>query len=322
MRFPRSLPCLGGVLAFGLLAARSFPAEPPLTAELRGHVATLAGTIGPRAIGQGDSLKRSADYIAAQLGQAGWTVKRLGYPVSGVTCENIEVERRGTTHPDEIVVIGAHYDSMTVTPGADDNASGVAALLALAKQFATRLAPPQRTLRFVAFVNEEPVYFQSRLMGSRVYAAECKRRGDNIVAMLSLESIGYYSEKRGSQQYPSFWLRLFYPSKGNFLAFVGNRASKDLVASVTRTFEGSKTLRSKSAALPDDVPGIGWSDHWSFWQEGYPAVMATDTAVFRNPHYHKPTDTPDTLNYPYFTSAVLGLQHVVANLVRPPTAKP
>lgn len=314
---------LGGWLLAGLCAVRGLAAEPPLTAELRGHVQMLAGTIGPRAIGQADSLKRSADYIAGQLAQAGWTVKRLGYPVSGVTCDNIEIERRGTTHPDEIVVIGAHYDSVLVTPGADDNASGVAALLALAKQFAGPQTPPQRTLRFVAFVNEEPVYFQSRLMGSRVYARACKERGDNVVAMLSLESIGYYSEKRGTQTYPSFWLRLIYPSKGNFLAFIGNSASKALVESVTKTFEGSKTLRSKSAALPENILGIGWSDHWSFWQEGYPAVMATDTATFRNPHYHQPSDTPDTLNYPYFTSAVLGLQHVVANLVRRPAgAKP
>lgn len=306
------IACLA-VLASGLTRA----AEPALTRELREHVVMLADTIGPRAVHRDGSLKQAADYVATEFERAGWQVRRLGYRVGQVVCENLEAERRGTTKPNEVVIIGAHYDSMPQTPGADDNASGVAALLALAKQFAGPASAPHRTLRFVAFVNEEPIYFQSQLMGSRVYARACKARGDNIVAMLSLESIGYYSEKRGTQQYPSFWLRLLYPSRGNFLAFVGNRSSKALVDDVTRTFKESKTLRVVSAALPDEMQGIGWSDHWSFWQEGYAAVMVTDTAPFRNPHYHQPSDRPDTLNYPYFTSAVIGLQRVINNLAHP-----
>lgn len=291
-------------------------AEPSLESELRSHVTMLSDTIGPRAIGRDDSLKRTADYLVGQFEKTGWSVRRLGYPVRGVMCENLEVERRGATRPEEIVVIGAHYDSVMMTPGADDNASGVAALLALARMFAKPEHSPARTLRFVAFVNEEPYYFQTRLMGSRVYARACKERGDNIVAMLSLESIGYYSDKRGTQHYPSFLVALLRPSRGNFLAFVGNRSSKELVRQVTKTFERSKTLPSESASLPDEVQGMGWSDHWSFWQEGYQAVMVTDTATFRNPHYHQPTDKPDTLNFPAFTSAVIGLQDVVGDLVR------
>lgn len=298
------------------LAARLAGAEPELTAELRGHVAMLAGTIGPRALWHGDTLGRSADYIAGQLEQAGWTVRRLGYEVRGVRCENLEVERRGRTRPDEIVVIGAHYDTVVTTPGADDNASGVAGLLALARQFARADASPQRTLRFVAFVNEEPYYFQTRSMGSRVYAKACRERGERIVAMLSLECIGYYSDKRGTQFYPSFWIALFRPSRGNYLAFVGNRPSAPLVELAAAACKSAQTLRVESAALDDEAPGAGWSDHWSFWQEGYPAVMVTDTAAFRNPHYHRATDTPDTLNYPYFTSAVIGLERVIRSVTQ------
>lgn len=302
----------GFVAWFGLVAIAV--AAAPLEQELRGHVTMLAHTIGPRAVGHGRSLPQTVDYIVSEFEKTGLTVRRLGYDARGVTCENIEVEWRGALKPDEIVVVGAHYDSVVVTPGADDNASGVAALLSLARGFRQAGRAPERTLRFVAFTNEEPMYFQTRFMGSRVYARNCKERGDNIVAMLSLESIGYYSEEKGTQHYPSFWVALFRPSQGNYLAFVGNRASKQLLKQVAGTFEATNTLRCQSAALPDWVQGAGWSDHWSFWQEGYPALMATDTATFRNPHYHQPTDTPDTLNFDYFAKAVTGLHAVVAEL--------
>jgi Zn-dependent M28 family amino/carboxypeptidase len=288
--------------------------ENNLMETLHADVTMLAGTIGPRSVFQGDSLRRSADYLTGRLEAGGWTVRRLGYPVSGVWCENLEVERKGASRPDEIVVIGAHYDTVPSTPGADDNASGVAALLALAEWFAPPERRTPRTLRFVAFVNEEPIYFQSELMGSRVYARACRKRGDNIVGMVSLESIGYYADERGSQQYPLPLFKLFFPSRGNFLAFVGNRASKALVTRAARAFKASETLPVESAALPEALPGIGWSDHWAFWQEGYPAIMVTGTAPYRNPHYHAPTDTPDTLDYDRLRLAVIGLRAVVADL--------
>lgn len=313
------LTAAGWLLAAASAFGMSSPgAETSLAGELRGHVTVLAETIGPRAAFRGDSLQRAADYIVQQFERSGWQPRRQAYPVSGVVCENIEVERRGATRPDEIVIVGAHYDSVPVTPGADDNASGVAALLRLAKEFAEAKNAPGRTLRFVAFANEEPIYFQTELMGSRVYARECKKRGEKIVAMLSLESIGYFSSERGTQRYPSAFLGWIYPSRGDFLAIVGNRSSRELVKRVSRSFEAGTRLPSVSAALPDKMQGIGWSDHWSFWQEGYPAVMVTDTAVFRNPHYHRATDTPDTLDYDALASAVNGLRRVVADLVRAP----
>ncbi|MGC4073129.1 MAG: M20/M25/M40 family metallo-hydrolase [Nibricoccus sp.] len=241
----------------------------------------------------------------------GYTVQRQEYPVGGVVCANLVVERTGTKSPAEVVVIGAHYDSVPQTPGADDNASGVAALLALAEKWSK--AAPERTVRFVAFTNEEPIYFQTELMGSRVYAKACKARGDRIAAMLSLETMGYFSDEKGSQKYP-FPLSLVYPSRGNFIAVVGNRESKALVKRVRKTFERAKVIPVESASLPGGLQGVGWSDHWSFWQEGYPAVMITDTAPFRNPNYHKPTDTVPTLDYVRLGAAVRGLETVLSDL--------
>jgi Zn-dependent M28 family amino/carboxypeptidase len=276
--------------------------------SLRDDVSMLAGTIGPRSVQHGDSLKRSADYITGRLERAGWTVRRLGYAVNGKTCENLEVERKGTSKPDEIVVIGAHYDTVFSSPGADDNASGVAALLALADELG-RFAPA-RTLRLVAFVNEEPAYFQSDLMGSRVYARACKQRGERITAMVALDAVGFFSDKKKSQRYP-FPLRWFYPSRGDFVGIVGNRESKALVKQVARAFADTASIRSIDAALPAKIAGVGWSDHWSFWQEGYAAVMITDTATFRNPHYHRATDTPETLDYARLGGVVTALRSAV-----------
>jgi Zn-dependent M28 family amino/carboxypeptidase len=273
-------------------------------AELRADVEVLAGQIGGRSVFQGDSLQRAADHIVHRFESLGWAARRLSYLVNGRSCENIEVERRGAVRPEEIVIVGAHYDTVPSTPGAGDNASGIAVLLALAETFAK--STPHRTMRFVAFANEEPIYFQTALMGSRVYAKGCRERGENIVAMVSLESVGFFSDEKGSQKYP-FPLSLFYPSTANFIAVVGNRDSRKLVKQVSRSMAATKAIPIERAALPGDIEGVGWSDHWSFWQEGFQAVMVTDTAVFRNPHYHRPTDTPDTLDYARMTGVVAAM---------------
>lgn len=175
----------------------------------------------------------------------------------------MSVEKKGSTVPSEIVIVGAHYDSVAGCPGADDNASGVAALLVPARELAT--ANPLRTLRFVAFANEEPPYFQTAEMGSRVFARNCRARGENVVAMMSLETIGYYSDEDGSQKYPAPF-GAFYPSRGNFIAFVGNLASRALVHRAVGAFRRRASFPSEGGALPGFVPGVGWSDHWSFWQ--------------------------------------------------------
>ncbi|MCG2659904.1 MAG: M28 family peptidase [Kiritimatiellae bacterium] len=296
---------------------------PPLTADqrllgeaLKADVWTLAGVIGDRnVISRYNALCAAADYIEGALSKAGYQVRRQGYEVDwlkGRPCYNLEVELRGTVHPEDIVVIGAHYDSVEQSPGANDNASGVAAMLALARAFAG--IKSDRTLRFVAFVNEEPPFFWTRNMGSLVYARQCRARNENIVAMLSLETLGYYCDEKGSQRYPLPLFNLFYPTTGNFAGFIGNLPSRSLLRSVAQSFRRAALCPSEAAALPAWITGIGWSDHWSFWREGYPAIMVTDTALFRYRWYHTPGDTPEKLNYDRLTLVVEGLKTVVADL--------
>lgn len=296
---------------------------PPLTADqrllcdaLKADINTLAGDIGKRnVITRYEALCTTADTIERALTKVGYQVRRQGYEIDwlkGRSCCNLEVEIRGTVHPDEIVVIGAHYDSEEQTPGANDNASGVAALLALARAFAS--AQPERTLRFVAFVNEEPPFFWTRHMGSLVYARQCRARNERIVAMLSLETLGYYSDEPGSQRYPIPLLGRIYPTTGNFVGFIGNIRSRSLVRSAVNSFRRAAFCPAEAAFLPAWVTGISWSDHWSFWHEGYPAIMVTDTALFRYRWYHTPEDTPDKLNYERMTLVVEGLKTVVADL--------
>ena len=288
-------------------------AELVLREELAADVRQLAGAIGERNVAHYEALVAAAEFIAQSFVQAGLIPRRDGYEVAGKLCENIEVEIPGSSA--EVVILGAHYDSVLGSPGANDNGSGVAVFLALARRFAGK--PNARTLRFVAFANEEPGYFQSEQMGSLVYASRCKARGDRIVAMVSLETVGYFSDAPGSQNYPMLGLGAIYPSRGNFIAFVGNVSSRALVRQAIASFRQHATLPSEGAALPANVPGVGWSDHWAFWQHGYPAIMLTDTAPFRYPHYHARSDTPDKLDYDSMARLVTGVEEVVTDLANP-----
>jgi Zn-dependent M28 family amino/carboxypeptidase len=275
----------------------------------------LAGQIGERNVFHHDRLVMAADYIRATLAGAGYEVRLQLYEVEGKICENIEAEVRGEKRPDDIIVIGAHYDSVQGSPGANDNASGVAATLALARAFAE--TTPARTLRFVSFANEEPPLFQTEHMGSRVYAMRSRERGENIVLMLSLETIGYYSDEPGSQHL-LFPLSLIYPSTGNFIAFVSNLENGFLVRQLVGSFRQQAQFPSEGGALWDLIPGVGWSDHWAFWKEGYPAVMVTDTAPFRYPAYHSPADRPELVQYERMARVVSGLQAVIVEMANAP----
>ncbi|MBP0005308.1 MAG: M28 family peptidase [Cyanobacteria bacterium SBC] len=259
-----------------------------------------------------NNLLAVADFIETRLTEAGYEVRSQSYDVNGQSFRNLEVEKRGTEVPDEIVVIGAHYDSVIGSPGANDNGSGVAAVLALARHFVEK--DFNRTVRFVAFANEEPPFFQTDTMGSVVYAKQCRERNENIVAMLSLETIGYYDDKPGSQTYPLGLLDLIYPITGNFISFIGNFASTSLVRQVIGDFRRHTQFPSEGAMLPDVVPGAGWSDHWAFWKENYPALMVTDTAPFRYPYYHTPEDTPDKIDFDRLSRVVMGLQRSIEML--------
>jgi Zn-dependent M28 family amino/carboxypeptidase len=184
----------------------------------------------------------------------------------------------------------------------------VAAVLELARRFAG--APHSRSIRFVAFVNEEPPWFQTPSMGSVVYANAARDRGDRIVGMLSLETMGCYSDEPGSQTYPAP-LQLMFPDVGNFIGFVSNVRSARLLRRAVRAFKARTAFPIRSAAVPAGIPGVGWSDHWSFWQAGYPALMVTDTAPYRYRWYHTAQDTPDRISFPHLTAVVDGLEHVV-----------
>jgi Zn-dependent M28 family amino/carboxypeptidase len=291
---------------------------PPLTREeadlagrLNAHVVTLAGTIGERNAGRAPQLQQAARYIGDHFRTFGYQVREQPYRVGGQQFVNIEAEQRGALQPDEIVVVGAHYDSVTGSPGANDNASGVAALLELSH--AMRNSAPRRTVRFVAFVNEEPPYFQTELMGSRVYAAAARRRGENIIAMLSLETIGFYSDAAGSQKYPAP-LGSYYPDTGNFIGFVSNRESAWLLRGAVAIFRKTTPFPSEALAAPEFLTGVGWSDQWSFWQEGYSGIMITDTAPFRYPHYHLSSDTHDKLDYGRMARVTKGVNAILQQL--------
>ena len=294
------------------IAATLNESELALRAELVTSVQKLAAEIGERNMSRYPQLMATADFIDSSLVKAALTPRHDIYELRGRALHNIEVEIRGTRP--EILVIGAHYDSVSGCPGANDNASGVAALLALARRFAEKQTG--QTLRFVAFVNEEPPYFQTEEMGSFVYAKRCKARGDRIEGMISLETIGYFSDAPGSQKYPSPGLGLFYPTKGNFIGFAADFHSRSLLRATVSAFRKTEKLPCEGASMPASLPGIGWSDHWSFWQCGYPAIMVTDTAPFRYPHYHQSTDTPDKLDYDRFALVVSGMEKTIAELTK------
>lgn len=288
-------------------------AEQQIRTGLARHVQTLAGEIGERNMRQYHNLTLARDYIARELTQLGYEIEQQPFTAEGREVSNIIAEIPGTTRPKEIVIFAAHYDSVFGTPGANDDGSGVAAVLEIARL--SRGLKPARTLRFVLFVNEEPPYFQSELMGSVVYARRCKERKEDVVAMYSLETMGYYSDEPNSQQYPSE-LATLYPNTGNFIAFASNVGSANLLRHSVEVFRENTTLPSEGGAAPEAIPGVGWSDHWSFWRQGYSAVMVTDTAPYRYPHYHATSDTPDQLDYDRLARCVTGLFAVLRDLAR------
>jgi Zn-dependent M28 family amino/carboxypeptidase len=286
-------------------------AQQALADRLKRHVLRLAGEIGERGVAKPAAAIQAAAYLEAELGAMGYTVVSQEYDAHGQRWRNLEATLRGTTQPDEIVVVGGHYDTAPGAPGADDNGSGVAGVLELARSLAGK--PVTRTIRFVFFGTEEPPSFPLSAMGSRHYAGAARARGDRIVAMLSIESIGYYDSTPGSQRYP-FPLKFVYPDAGNFIAFVSDLRSGPLVRRAIASFRGAVPFPSEGAALPSSVPGVGWSDHRSFWEQGYRAIMITDTAPFRNPFYHTAQDTPDKLDYDRMARVVDGLEAVVGDL--------
>jgi len=284
------------------------PNQQQIRSELQRHVAVLAHDIGVRSDQRYASVQRAAVYIERTLTNLGYEVVPQEYTIGNRTYRNLEATLRGTNRPQEVAILGAHYDTAREAPGADDNASGVAGVLVLARVFAGERQT--RSVRFVFFPNEEPPSFPTADMGSRHYATAARARNDQITAMMSIESIGYFDTDKRSQRYP-FPLNLAYPDVGDFIGFVSNLKSRGLLHRAIAAFRAHATLPTQGAAAPSWVPGVWWSDHWSFWREGYPAIMITDTAPYRNPFYHTPQDTPDKLDYDRMARVVHGLTHVV-----------
>jgi hypothetical protein len=284
-----------------------------ITAErLESHVVMLCNNPTGRNYIEKQGLESAKVYISRQLQSYGYQVDFQEYELTGATFANVEAELGGTMIPEEIIIIGAHYDAVVGATGANDNASGVAAVLELARLFKDKYFP--RTLRFIAFVNEEPPHFQTQKMGSYVYAKRSAREREKIMAMFSLETIGYYRDEAGSQSYPPP-LSFFYPDKGNFIAFVGNLGSRSLVTRSIRIFREHATFPSEGISAPSFIPGISWSDQWSFWVNGYLGVMVTDTAPFRYPYYHSIGDTPDKLDYSKMVYVIKGMKTVIESLL-------
>ncbi len=260
-----------------------------LARRLRAHVETLA------ARERNSDLETPARYIESALGPA---ARRQGYPSGGRTVHNVELGAGA-------IVVGAHYDTVPGSPGADDNASGVAALIEL-----SRMNLP---VRFVAFANEELPYSHGEEMGSFVYAKRARERGERIGAMFSLEMLGCYSDAPGSQRYPPV-IGWFYPNRADFIAFVGDFGARRLVKQAHRLFRRHSDFPSESLAAPAFVPGITRSDHWSFRRHGFPALMVTDTAYNRYPHYHRASDTAEKLDYGRMARVTLGLAAMLREL--------
>jgi hypothetical protein len=282
--------------------------------NLRKTVRILSQEIGSRGYLQIDALQKSDEYITSELKRYGYTVSLQPYEYQGRTYNNIYTEIRGDKKPGSILLLGAHYDTVAGTPGADDNASGIAGLLEVARLLRNRSF--DRTVRFVAFTLEEPPLFRSTYMGSYVYARSLKEKEENIEGMICLEMIGYFTDKPESQFFPLSLFRWIFPNKGNFISFVSNLQSKDFLKEVKSGFQKGTTLPVESLSTFPFIPGIDFSDHRSFWKFGYKALMITDTAFYRNPHYHGSGDVSETLDYERMAEVVLGLTSAIEELAK------
>ncbi len=308
-----------GILGFIVAAALASPTRitlhipaaaggtvPPTAeriARITHDIQVLAMEIGPRNQEHPAALASAETWVIHELEAAGLTV--TVQDIDGVS-HNLIAERTPPAGRD-ILIVGAHLDSCGDTPGADDNASGVAVLLELARNPGLGT---ENALRFVVYGNEEPPYFQTERMGSRVHARSVLASGEPVVGAWVLESVGVYSSEKGSQNWPA-GLGLFMPGTADFVMLVTNPSSSDLLQAGLRRFRAASTLPSIGASVPGAIQGVDWSDHAEYWRIGLPAVMVTDMPPFRNPHYHEPGDTPEKLDPARIAAVVDGMEGVL-----------
>lgn len=296
----------------------------------------LAGDIGARSLTSApDNLEKAAQYIEHVWKSYGYIPKaqeftaetfvhrkkeptgddlKFPYAMEKIShkTRNIIAELAGDGSHNECIIVGAHYDSVFDCPAANDNGSGVAALLEISRLLHSEQL--KRAVRFVAFTNEEPPFFRTEHMGSHKYAQLCHENDDKVAAMISLETLGFYTDEPNTQQFPHAILRLLYPTTGNFVSFVSNLQSQNLLNKSIAAFRKTTEFPSEGVALPAIVPGVDFSDHRAFWQLGYPAIMITDTAHLRYPHYHEAEDTPDKIDYEKLALVVAGLSRMILAL--------
>lgn len=292
------------------MPGRSYSGSPPaLTKDelvirdnLRRNLTVLASDIGERNNLKYENLCRAAAYIENQFKENGYQPMLHSFEVQGKKYTNVEATIKGSSK--QIIVIGAHYDTVAGCPGADDNGTGVVSVLELARLL--KDINPLYTLRFVAFPNEEYPFFWSKAMGSYVYAGQCRARGEDISGMIAVETVGYYSKKEHSQKYPVNTLG-FLPDRGDFLFFVGNYRSRGFLTECLGSFRKYATVPSEGISAFDCFEDISRSDNNSFWIHGYPGLMITDTADFRNPNYHLPSDKVETIDFENLTRFVWAL---------------
>jgi hypothetical protein len=288
--------------------------EADLSRRLNAHVTAVAGRA--HNLDLYADLESAARHIEATLTDLGYAPQRQEYVERGRSVRNIEVviEPSGSGGDVESYVVGAHYDSAGFSPGANDNGTGVAATLELGRLLRD-LKPRESRLRLVFWVNEEYPFGKTERMGSYLHAKALKERGERVIGAISLETIGYFSDETGSQLFPSPF-NLVYEDRGNFVAFVGLPGSRSFVHQAIGAFRRHTAFPSIGGVAPDFIKGIGSSDHWSYHQMGYPALMVTDTAPFRNPQYHKTTDLPDTVDYQSLARVTKGIERMLRELVR------
>ena len=289
------------------------PTEQALASRLRAHVTAFASV--ERNTQHYEALESASQYLEAELTAAGFKVRREEFEAGGKVVRNLEVTIPSKSAPGRsVVVVGGHYDSAPGTPGSNDNGTGAAAVLELAKSLKDVGETSKSDLILVLYTNEEPPYFHTSKMGSSVHAKGLIARNANIKAMLSLETMGYFSNEAGSQKYP--WpLNQFYPDRGDFIGFVATTSDWRLVRRVVQSFRQHTAFPSEGIAAPRRIPGIDFSDHSAYLDEGIPALMVTDTAPYRYPYYHTSGDTPDKVNFDKLAVVVNGVGAVVRELL-------
>jgi len=275
--------------------------------RLRQRVKYLSEDIGIRDYLNYANLEKSARFVEEEFKDLGYTTEIMEYKIDKRLFKNIIATNSKYKKPGPAVIVGAHYDTCS-NPGADDNASGVAGLIELA--YLLKDEQTGATIKFIAFVNEEPPFFMSQDMGSSVYVRQAKKKREDILGAVILESIGYYRQEPNSQEYPAP-LGIFYPNQGNFITMVSNFPSAGMLKILARGFRKASNFPLECFTGPTFIPGVSFSDNWSFWQEGYRAIMVTDTAFLRNPNYHSQADLPHTLDYRKMALVIKGLKSAI-----------